>query len=152
MGYIVSFVSLPAHLLEQKWAGSLLKSFPVGGGDGGGRRRRRVAHSGVDQVSPHPHPARWGRPLDRGAAADQPPVAKLSPPPIRAPRHCSHLENRAVRPRQPRRRCPPPSASRYTLSVAFGDEGLRLDDDLANDFAASYAVAASSLLPLFAKP
>jgi hypothetical protein len=27
-----------------------------------------------------------------------------------------------------------------------------LDDDLANDFAASYAVAASSLLPLFAKP
>uniref|UniRef100_A0A0D3H0I6 Uncharacterized protein n=1 Tax=Oryza barthii TaxID=65489 RepID=A0A0D3H0I6_9ORYZ len=43
-------------------------------------------------------------------------------------------------------------ASRYTLSVAFGDEGLRLDDDLANDFAASYAVAASSLLPLFAKP
>uniref|UniRef100_A0A0E0IC71 Uncharacterized protein n=1 Tax=Oryza nivara TaxID=4536 RepID=A0A0E0IC71_ORYNI len=51
-------------------------------------------------------PARWGRPLDRGAAADQPPVAKLSPPPIRAPRHCSHLENRAVRPRQPRRRCP----------------------------------------------
>uniref|UniRef100_A0A0E0ELT6 Uncharacterized protein n=1 Tax=Oryza meridionalis TaxID=40149 RepID=A0A0E0ELT6_9ORYZ len=96
-------------------------------------------------------PARWGCPLDRGAAADQPPVAKLSPPPIRAPRHCSHLENRAVRPRQPRRRWPP-SASRYTLSVAFGDEGLRLDDDLANDFAASYAVAASSLLPLFAKP
>ncbi|BAH94321.1 Os08g0431601 [Oryza sativa Japonica Group] len=49
-------------------------------------------------------PARWGRPLDRGAAADQPPRIALF----------DLVNHDGAAP-----------ASRYTLSVAFGDEGLR---------------------------